>query len=42
MNICNHISGQPFTAKDFRPWAGTVLAAIALSQMEDTAQPGSS
>jgi DNA topoisomerase-1 len=29
------ISGQPFTAKDFRTWAGTVLAAIALSQMEE-------
>jgi DNA topoisomerase-1 len=28
------ISGQPFTAKDFRTWAGTVLAAIALDQME--------
>jgi DNA topoisomerase I len=28
------ISGQPFTAKDFRTWAGTVLAALALSQME--------
>jgi DNA topoisomerase-1 len=24
------ISGQDFTAKDFRTWAGTVLAAIAL------------
>jgi DNA topoisomerase-1 len=31
----NHISGQPFTAKDFRTWAGTVLAAIALGQMEE-------
>jgi DNA topoisomerase-1 len=29
------ISGQPFTAKDFRTWAGTVLAAIALGQMEE-------
>jgi DNA topoisomerase I len=29
------ISGQPFTAKDFRTWAGTVLAAIALRQMEE-------
>jgi DNA topoisomerase I len=28
------ITGQPYTAKDFRTWAGTVLAAIALSQME--------
>jgi DNA topoisomerase-1 len=29
------ISSEPFTAKDFRTWAGTVLAAIALSQMEE-------
>jgi len=29
------ISGQPFTAKDFRTWAGTVLAAIALGKMEE-------
>ena len=29
------ISGEPFTAKDFRTWAGTVLADIALSQMEE-------
>jgi DNA topoisomerase-1 len=28
------ISGQSFSAKDFRTWAGTVLAAIALGQME--------
>jgi DNA topoisomerase I len=28
------ICGQPFTAKDFRTWAGTVLAAIALHKME--------
>jgi DNA topoisomerase-1 len=28
------ISGAPFTAKDFRTWAGTVLAAMALGQME--------
>jgi DNA topoisomerase I len=27
--------GQPFTAKDFRTWAGTVLAAIALGKMEE-------
>jgi DNA topoisomerase-1 len=26
------ISGQPFTAKDFRTWSGTVLAAYALLQ----------
>jgi DNA topoisomerase I len=29
------ISGQPFTAKDFRTWAGTVLAAVALGKMEE-------
>ena len=29
------ITDQPFTAKDFRTWAGTVLAAIALGKMED-------
>ncbi|HYZ73069.1 MAG TPA: DNA topoisomerase IB [Chthoniobacterales bacterium] len=28
------ITRQPFTAKDFRTWAGTVLAAIALSKMQ--------
>jgi DNA topoisomerase-1 len=28
------ISGQPFTAKDFRTWAGTVLAAMALQEFE--------
>jgi len=28
------ITGQSFTAKDFRTWAGTVLAALALSQFE--------
>jgi DNA topoisomerase I len=28
------ITGQAFTAKDFRTWAGTVLAANALAQME--------
>lgn len=27
------ISGQDFTAKDFRTWAGTVLAACSLSEM---------
>ena len=27
------IAGEPFTAKDFRTWAGTVLAAIALSKL---------
>jgi DNA topoisomerase I len=29
------ISGAPFTAKDFRTWAGTVLAAVALGKMEE-------
>lgn len=29
------ISGQPFTAKDFRTWAATVLAAIALEKLEE-------
>jgi DNA topoisomerase-1 len=28
------ISGQDFTAKDFRTWSGTVLAAIALQEFE--------
>jgi DNA topoisomerase-1 len=28
------ITGQPFTAKDFRTWAGTVLASLALSEFE--------
>jgi DNA topoisomerase-1 len=28
------ISGQEFTAKDFRTWAGTVLAAYALHELE--------
>ena len=29
------ISGEPFTAKDFRTWAGTVLASLALSEFEN-------
>lgn len=29
------ISGQDFTAKDFRTWAGTALAAAALQEFED-------
>ncbi|HEX2142772.1 MAG TPA: DNA topoisomerase IB [Candidatus Limnocylindria bacterium] len=29
------ITGRDFTAKDFRTWAGTVLAAWALSEFED-------
>ena len=28
------ISGEEFTAKDFRTWAGTVLAAYALHELE--------
>jgi DNA topoisomerase-1 len=28
------ISGEDFTAKDFRTWAGTVLASVALQEME--------
>ena len=28
------ISGEDFTAKDFRTWAGTVLAALALQELE--------
>jgi DNA topoisomerase-1 len=31
------ISGEDFTAKDFRTWAGTVLAAIALREFEAVA-----
>jgi DNA topoisomerase-1 len=29
------ISGQDFTAKDFRTWSGTVLAAWALSELQE-------
>jgi DNA topoisomerase-1 len=29
------ITGQEFTAKDFRTWAGTVLAALALQEVEE-------
>ena len=28
------ITGEPFTAKDFRTWAGTVLACMALQDFE--------
>jgi DNA topoisomerase I len=28
------VTGQPFTAKDFRTWAGTVFAALALSEFK--------
>jgi len=30
----NEITGKDITAKDFRTWAGTVLAAMALSELE--------
>ena len=30
----HEITGEPFTAKDFRTWAGTVLAAMALREFE--------
>jgi DNA topoisomerase-1 len=30
------ISGEDFTAKDFRTWGGTVLAAIALKELTET------
>ena len=33
-NYLQEITGEPFTAKDFRTWAGTVLAAIALKEYE--------
>jgi DNA topoisomerase-1 len=29
-----HVAGDDFTAKDFRTWAGTVLAALALAEVE--------
>jgi DNA topoisomerase I len=29
------ITNQPFTAKDFRTWAGTVLASVALGKLEE-------
>ncbi len=29
-----HISGRDYTAKDFRTWTGTVLAALALREFE--------
>ena len=29
------VSGDDFTAKDFRTWAGTVLAAMALHELQD-------
>jgi DNA topoisomerase I len=35
----HEIAGAEFTAKDFRTWAGTVLAAIALAELEQVASP---
>ncbi len=32
------IAGDEFTAKDFRTWAGTVLAAVALREFEAVTQ----
>jgi DNA topoisomerase-1 len=32
--------GGDFSAKDFRTWAGTVLAASALGRLKDVAEPG--
>jgi DNA topoisomerase I len=33
-NYLQEISGGDITAKDFRTWAGTVLAAMALNELE--------
>jgi DNA topoisomerase-1 len=33
------ISGEDFTAKDFRTWSGTVLACVALRELEDARSP---
>ena len=33
------ITGKEITAKDFRTWAGTVLAAMALNELESTRPP---
>ena len=33
-NYLKEITGQDITAKDFRTWAGTVLAAMALNELE--------
>jgi len=33
-NYLKEISGESFTAKDFRTWAGTVMAALALKEFE--------
>ena len=33
-NYLKEITGNDITAKDFRAWAGTVLAAMALNELE--------
>ena len=33
-NYLREITGEDFTAKDFRTWAGTVLASLALQEVE--------
>ena len=33
------ISGEDFTAKDFRTWSGTVNALIAFKEIESSAEP---
>jgi DNA topoisomerase-1 len=38
-NYLREISGQDFTAKDFRTWAGTVLAAKALAEVAKFRSP---
>jgi len=35
----HEISGEAFTAKDFRTWAGTVLCAVTLRELEAAASP---
>ncbi len=35
----HEITGQEFTAKDFRTWAGTILAARALAECDAAASP---
>jgi DNA topoisomerase-1 len=34
-NYLKEISGEDFTAKDFRTWAGTVAASLALQELEN-------
>ena len=36
------ITGQDFTAKDFRTWSGTVLAFLALQEFPDSISPANS